>query len=263
MPSIARTLMMGQRGSVLHVTSAQFNVNLRSLANSAGYSGSGPYTIIIESGVPVGSSSPSLAALVRGTWPVGIVPVLINKGIIAGCAGAGGRGTVQNASVGNGMGPGGGGGVGLDSSDGAMTVDNAAGTIAGGGGGGGGGGTVYDGTVPNGVPGSGGGGGRGTNGGPGGPGGDAYGRAGNAGTAGDSLSVGVGGAAINDGLGNISGVGGTGGALGTAGSAGAIGSSTNTWTIGPAGAGGPAGNSVTGNSNITWTATGTRTGTVS
>lgn len=246
---------------VVHIAAPASIVNLRAVANAAGYTGNPvqAVTIIIDEGVEV-------TTVVRGTWPAGVKPTLINLGTISGAHG----------------GPGAPGGTALDCTSGAITVDNADATIRGGGGGGGFGGTGGTGGyayfeyteasdfgsftttyTANGGPGG--------VGGAGGAGGGFGGSGGGAGTGGNVVFAGT--YSGTGGTGGAGGSGGTGGGYGAAGSAGSAGAPGGTGTTdgenpstppGSAGAGGgaggAAGKAVAGNANITWIGTGTRTG---
>lgn len=252
----------------VHISASTNNVNLRSLANAAGYSGNPTQliTIIVDSGVIVSSTFTSVPAMVRGTWPTGVKPTLINQGTISGLHGA----------------PAGGGGTALDCTSGVITVNNTAAVIRGGGGGGGFGGAGGRGGNAEGFfeLGESGPQGFGADGGPGGAGGAGGAGGGFGGAGGSPGSPGNTNAALTGGTGGAGGAGGTGGGYGTAGSPGGAGGaggpgmhdgsegwfgvSLSDGSPGAAGgAGGAAGYAVKGNANITWTATGTRTGPIS
>ena len=252
----------------LTVSSNQTDVNLATLATSSGWNGSSALNVTINSGVYISSTSTATPALtVNGSFPGGVT--LVNNGTIVGRGGAGGASqgcgpplTTGNNNPGQ---PGGTGGLALSVSS-AISITNN-GTIAGGGGGGGGGascGAYY-------VQGGGGGGGQSSfstnsTAGPIGPwtGGPYGGLVGNAGNAGTYSAAGTGGAGRNItccGTYFYSGSGGTGGSWGASGSAG--GDAFYYVNVPPVyGAGGSAGGAVTGNSNITWVATGTRYGSI-
>lgn len=256
------------------ISSNQTNANLRTLAVNAGWNQSTRVVATIASGVFVSSNSTGTPGLtINGSFPGGVE--LINNGTIAGMGGNGGNGA--------GWGPSGelttsgtngsGGGLALSVSV-AVSINNA-GTIGGGGGGGGGGARAVG--VANadgygntwGGGGGGGGGGRtgaasNSGGGTGGPGIFPYGSPnayyfGQAGFAGTSSAGGAGGARGYTTGSLFGGNGGGGGAYGSAGSNGSINSSGQS-----AGAtsGGGAGGAITGNSNITYIATGTRLGSI-
>lgn len=236
------------------------NANLASLATAAGWDGSSNLQATINSGVYVYSTSTGTPALtISGSFPAGVT--LINNGYIVGRGGNGGAGRSVSGFSGYGGSNGGTGGNALTVST-ACTVENN-GTIAGGGGGGGGGRATYknvfigDWNTYYHYGGSGGGGGRtGLSNSSGGAGGAASGGAGGsagiAGGAGTSSSAGAGG-------GGYGGFGGNGGNWGAGGATGGYGSGTS---VGGPYAGGGGGSAVSGNSNITWTATGTRTGAI-
>lgn len=238
----------------IHVSSNTSTLNLRSRANAHGWSGNPAQavTITIDPGVHV-------VSVVRGTWPAGFQPTLVNKGTISGADGAPGAGGLGGSGATGGLmafsgSPGGAGGPALDARSGPLKFDNSVGTIrggrGGGGGGGGGGGSYHEtmemsGDIPIMV-------GHPMDGGAGGDG-----------------NGGVGAVGMTDGT-ATGGTGGTGGALGAyagTGGAGGTGSdgSGGTTNYGGAngGAGGPGGAAVTGNANITWLgATGTIIGAV-
>ena len=260
------------------ISSNQVDANLRTLALAAGWNGLAQVQATISSGVFISGSveANSTAALtINGSFPNGVK--LINDGTISGRGGQGGGGaTYSSAGV-----AGTAGGLALLASV-AATIENN-GTIAGGGGGGGGGSwlrvtatcSVMDNDFTCDVrPGGGGGGGGQSNASYTASGGAAGGSSFTAtgalctGTAAQAGATGTSAAAGSGGLGGLSsssncgcntcrsqrgGAGGNGGALGTSGSAGT--------TIGAAGgAGGGAGTAISGNSNITWAAFGTRLG---
>lgn len=208
------------------ISSNQINSNLRTLAVNAGWNQSSKVVATINSGVTMYSNTTSTAALiVNGSFPGGVE--LINNGIIIGRGGNGGA----YGSGGPG-GPGGAGGTALAVSV-PLSVRNNNAIYGGGGGGGGGDGN----TICN-----------------------SYGCT--------SFDAGGGGG----GIGGSSGGGGgsTGGTLTSAGSRSCLylGCGGNGGSYGAAGAsaaraGGAGGSAVTGNSNITWLATGTRLGGIS
>lgn len=233
------------------IASNQTNANLATLATAAGWNGASKLVATINSGVYVSSNTTGTPGLtVSGSFPGGVE--LINNGFIIGMGGAGGTGAsgVSESASGNS------GGLGLSVSS-AVSIRNN-GTIGGGGGGGGGGGRT---NFKLGVgAGGGGGGGRSgaaanSSGGAGGSGSSIAGSPGGAGTVSAAGSGGLGGLDEFGGTGDRGGQGGSGGGLGSSGSGG---ESRNS-----AGAGGGAGGAaVSGNSNITWLATGTRLGAI-
>jgi hypothetical protein len=231
------------------ISSNQTNANLRTLAVNAGWNQSTKVVATIGSGVQISSTSTGTPALtVNGSFPGGVE--LINSGVIVGRGGAGGSGSyvggiggAENAE------PGAGGGTALAVSV-ALSLNNAN-TISGGGGGGGGG-SLRD--VYQTGQGGGGGGGGGNGFGPGGPGGF-FDVNGSAGSTGGQLTGGSGGAGGEE-NGAVGGAGGAGGSNAASGSTGGDGN----WSPGAGGAGG---NAITGNSNITYIATGTRYGGIS
>lgn len=224
------------------ITSDTANANLRTLANAAGYTGAGDCTITIDTLVDIYSTSSSTAACVPGSWPSGVTVTLIINGTVSG---AGGKGGDSGWCVVN---PGSNGGVALSASgiSGYTFKITNNGTIRGGGGGGSGGISVSPCPCTGAFtyPGGGGGGGQGHN---GGGGGTAAGGASN-GSAGSPSAPGSGGVSPSGGNCN----GGNGGGWGADGAGLATGGAHST-----------GGNAVTGNANITWNATGTRTGAVS
>lgn len=251
------------------ISSNQTNANLRTLAVNAGWNQSSKVVATIASGVYVSANSTGTPALtVNGSFPGGVE--LVNNGFIVGMGGAGGSGPTSGPGLQVGAGTAGaGGGLALSVSS-AISVTNN-GTVAGGGGGGGGGrssaytGGEYSAQINYG--GGGGGGGRtgavNSSGGAGGVASVSYGSAqsGAAGGVGTLSSAGSGG---NGGYGLVAGGfrggGGTGGTWGAAGSTGDSARFSDP-SAGPY-SGGSAGGAVSGNSNITWVATGTRLGAI-
>ena len=199
--------------------------NLRALAVAAGWDQAAPVVASINSGVVISSNATSTAALtVDGSWPGGVT--LNNAGTIVGMGGAGGRGGTTSGSA---------GGRAMTVSA-AISINNAGGVVAGGGGGGGGGRTGLTNSAR----------GEGGSGGSIGP--------GAAGAAGTFAAAGASGNASYPPYG---GRGGAGGNWGVAGVKGVIGADALYQTSGN---GGAAGAAVNGNSYITWTSNGTRTG---
>jgi hypothetical protein len=244
------------------ISSNQTNANLRTLAVNAGWNQSSKVVATISSGIYISSNATGTPALtVNGSFPGGVE--LINNGFIVGMGGAGGAGgnvldgIPVNGSVGNS------GGLALSVSSAVSITNNS--TIAGGGGGGGGGGAAFDASfLQRNSSGGGGGGGRSsqTNS-SGGAAGSANGsviRLGTAGSPGTVSAAGGGGAGGSQSS-CVAGGGGSGGGWGSSGSDGSNASEGETRRNG--GSGGSAGGAVTGNSNITWIATGTRLGAIS
>ena len=243
------------------ISSTQVNANLRSLAVAAGWDQSTAVEATIGSGVNINGSvaANSTAALtIDGSWPGGVT--LINNGSITGRGGNGNNGNVGPYVAAQA------GGRALSVSV-AVTIDNQ-GTIAGGGGGGGNSSTANycrdcqmgedSGCAT--VGGNGGGGGRSNTSynSTGGTGGTSSGVTGNSGAAGTSAAAGAGGAqkcSSSCGSCTCSVCNQPGGAGGDWGAAGSYGQNANWY-------GGAAGQAVNGNSNITWTNTGTRLGTI-
>ncbi|HEX5277555.1 MAG TPA: hypothetical protein VFW42_07805 [Fluviicoccus sp.] len=224
----------------------------------------------IQSGVLISATSTSIPAFRVGTgWPDGTVITLVNAGTIAGRGGDGGHGGSASLTLISAPTAGGDGGPGLDATDWPMEIDNTSGIISGGSGAGGGGGAGrYLVTSSNFAWKNGGSGGGGW---PFGAAGTAY-YGGNSGSAASPTDGGTGGegetmSSITDpGVTATSGDGAPGGGqYAAAGSAGSNASTTGTGgsSIAQSGApGGVAGPCVVGNSNITWTATGTRYGAI-
>lgn len=254
----AQQMLLGSGGPFqFTISSNQNDANLRTLALAAGWDGGSRLIAKIASGVVISATTTGGYALtINGSFPAG--GRLINLGTAVGRGGNGGNGanadTVLSATAGAAGGP-------------ALLVsvpfeiDNGSGTLAGGGGGGGGGGSPT--SAPLSIGGGGGGGGKSSNtnssGGTGGPGTDIAGGNGGTGTLASAGSGGSSGGAIPP---NIGGAGGSGGGWGSAGTAGTDSGNTGSpWHSGRPGGG--AGNAVTGNSNITWIATGTRLGGIS
>lgn len=245
------------------ISSNQTNANLATLATAAGWNGSSKVVATIASGVYISSNSTGTPALtVNGSFPGGVE--LVNSGYIVGMGGAGGAGGILDFGLGfppvtNGA-AGSGGGLALSVSS-AVTITNNQ-TIGGGGGGGGGGGAGYGGSKPTTYSsGSGGGGGRtGTTNSAAGARGynsQGYTYGGYVGNSGTSSAAGSGGSKPAWG-----GAGGSGGGWGSGGSSGQNATPGSGYPGSSGGSGGSAGGAVTGNSNITWIATGTRLGSI-
>lgn len=235
----------------LTFSSNQANVDLRASAVSGGWNQSSAVVATINSGVTIFSNSTGSPALtISGSFPGGVT--LVNNGTVLGRGGGGANGApAGDTSIPSTAGS---GGLALSVST-AVSINNGSGRIAGGGGGGGGGRSgLY--TAGKGAPefrGAGGGGGGGIGNGPGGANGTNSSGTATPGTAGTLTTNGTGGSP-----GSYAGAGGNGGSWGSAGSNGGA----SAW-YGPGGAGGAAGAAITGNSNITWIATGTRNGGIS
>lgn len=115
----------------LTISTNQTNANLRTLAINAGWNQVSNLIVTISSGVIVSSNNTGIAALtVAGAFPNGVT--LVNNGIIVG---KGGNGAYFSQGSGGGLIQAQAGGVGLAVSS-AISIQNA-GTIGGGGGGGG------------------------------------------------------------------------------------------------------------------------------
>jgi hypothetical protein len=238
------------------ISSNQTNANLRTLAVNAGWDQSAPVVATINSGVYISSNSTATPALtVNGSFPGGVE--LVNNGFIVGMGGNGGNGGPGGlGSVGTVGAVGAGGGLALSVAS-SVSIRNS-GTIGGGGGGGGGGSSRLDNIPYQGIASYGGGGGGGgrssaaSNSAGGVATGSVY--VGSNGGAGTVSAAGNGGAGFDAGGPSV-GSGGNGGGWGSSGSSGA----TVSFSGGAGGAGGAA---VSGNSNITWLATGTRLGAI-
>lgn len=215
-----------------------------SYLTAQGWDGSSPVDVRVSVSAGVTVSAPASnnfgydAFVATGSFPTYSSLLLTNRGAIRGGGGAGG--SPANSPYLSGLA--GGHGLSVNGSSGlTISVDNSTGTIAGGGGGGGA--VIDDGSIPGSTVYCGGGGGAGSPAGAGGVrGGGAYGGAGSDGTVTD------GGAGYKH---NASIYGGNGGGPGQSGRDGS-----------GSGFGGDGGNSVIGNSKITWIATGTRLGAI-
>jgi hypothetical protein len=257
-------MVLGGKGApadfLLTISTNQTNLNLRTLAVSSGWDQSTKVKATINSGVYISSNSTGTPALtVSGSFPGGVE--LVNNGFIYGMGGTGANGGASDAYGGQNGGSGGAGGLALSVSS-AITITNN-GTIGGGGGGGGGGRGNQS------ASGGGGGGGISSvaaNSSGGSAGVNYSGTYGYAGSAGTSTAAGSGGSggywyssdpyfgSTYIAIGGSGGAGGSRGAAGSAGSGGYGGRSN--------GSGGSGGGAVSGNSNITWVATGTRNGSI-
>lgn len=236
------------------------NLNLHTVATNAGWNGVSKVICTIDNVAIISSNSTATPALtVSGSFPNGVE--LINQGTIVGMGGAGGAGgSVTSGPTLVAPGAGFSGGTALSVSV-PLTLNNT-GTIAGGGGGGGGGSAAYEGGGYDPYSfygGGGGGGGRSSNaanssGGPAGvPTGGDQNISGTSGNIGTYQQPGEGG--LNMYGPQPSPSGGYGGGWGSNGNNGVTLSGFSTGA-----AGGGAGNAISGNSNITYIATGTRLG---
>lgn len=249
-------MMLDVQRFYFNITTNQTNANLRTLALAAGWDGITQVVATINSGIYISSNATGTPALtINGSFPNGVR--LNNNGFIVGMGGNGGTCT----GVTNG-GPGSPGGLALSVS-GVTTFISNSGTIAGGGGGGGAGGASLK--SGGSATGGGGGGGRSSNalnssGGGAGTGGATV--NGNAGADGTVIEAGGGGSGgiVTPSPYALAGGGGNGGDWGTAGSNGGNGTGGTTNYSG--GSGGSAGGAISGDSNITWLATGTRLGSI-
>lgn len=116
------------------LSSSTSNINLFTLAGSP--TSPVEFTLTINPGVFVTSTSTAVAALVTGTFPVGSIVNLINNGSVYGLGGTGGAAT-SGPTPGN-AGFAGGNAIQLNFN---LNITNGSGEIFGGGGGGGGGAT--------------------------------------------------------------------------------------------------------------------------
>jgi len=225
------------------ITSNTNNYTLQPSAIPGYVSGSTAVTLVINSGVVIGSTSTGSTALTISGFASGDTVSVTNNGYIVGKGGNGGSGKDESYAMYGNILPQA-GGLALSTNFAVSMTNN--GTVGGGGGGGSGSafhtyylkGTKYH-------AGNGGGGGAGRNAGSGG----AYGEY-SAGLQNYTGSVGVGGGLTSGGSGGScshGNTGGTGGALGASGGSGYIG-------------GGSGGACTSGNSYITWVTTGTRAG---
>lgn len=240
----------------LTISTDQSDVNLRAFAIAAGWNESSKVVVTINSGIYVSATSTGTPAMtISGSFPGGLE--LVNAGYIVGRGGAGAASSSDGASASS-------GGTALAVST-AVTILNAS-VIAGGGGGGVSKGTARRSTDSGSYAARGGGGGGGQSGRT-----NSTGGSGNSGAAsgapGTVSGPGAGGVGAsntyNDGKNNITFYGPTGNPGGSWGS-----SSGNYVGYDSKGNpvtyyGGAGGAAVTGNSNITWSATGTRYGAIS
>jgi YD repeat-containing protein len=173
-------------------------VNLRTLANNAGYNGAQNATItfVVGSGVTI-TGSPGVPnggiAIDSGTWPTGsyaiaLTLVVQNTAIVRGGGGSGGSGGSANDGL-----PGGAGGDAIHCRLPMTVTFNTGSQARAGGGGGGGGGAASDMALPDPQDFGGCGGGGGAPNGPGGDGGSGIGGTGSAGSAGTTSGGGAGG----------------------------------------------------------------------
>tara|TARA_B110000971_G_scaffold44083_1_gene43828 strand:+ start:182 stop:1030 length:849 start_codon:yes stop_codon:yes gene_type:complete len=207
--------------------------NLRALAVAAGWDGSAP-VVATNSAIISSNTTGSPALIVNGSFPAGVT--LLNTGTIVGMGGAGNGGV---------------GGIALTASV-AISINNS-GTLAGGGGGGGYG--TPGGTGGNlGGYGGGGGGRSGLTNSSGGAGQGGVVFPGSAGGSGTFSAIGAAGGAGYPPYGGRGGVGGDWGSTGENG----VNGSDPVWNSPQAGAAGGA--AVSGNSYVTWVATGTLRG---
>jgi hypothetical protein len=231
------------------VSSSTGTSNLRTIANSLGYTGAGDCILHVTSGVDL------FAGVVPGTWPSGVTITLdLQSGAFAsGVPGKGGNGT-GSPSGGTGL-PGNAGGPAIDASavSGFTFKVTGGGTARGGGGGGGGGGYAQSLDPVSGFVAGGGAGGDGqghdTGSPPTGGGGSGTGSSGGNGSLASSSGPTSGATGGTDGAGANGGTGGNGGAFGAAGTSGGTGTGgPDVATAG--GPGGSAGLAVNGLANL-------------
>lgn len=269
MPPVSRILALGGSGytATININSVTTNINVYSLAVTAGWNSIIPVRAIVNINANVYSTSTATPAVIASGFPTGS-RVYINVSSGKYVAGAGGLG----GGIWSGPTNGSAGGTAIYTRN--TTIITNLGTIGGGGGGGGGGSSNFynDGgynNAYNGGPGGGGGAGLGA----GGTGVSYAGwAAGNYGAAGTITAGGAGGlattqniVAYNEETGELdvvdtiySGVGGVGGALGTAGSAGTNSGSYSIFYN--AASGGAAGSAIDGSSYTTLQTAGTIAG---
>ena len=239
------------------ISSNQTNFCMRAGAVSAGWNGSSKLVVTINSGVIISANSTGANAMtIQGSYAGGVS--VKNNGTIVGMGGGGGHGGANGGVTGGAS-----GGTALKISS-TVTICNASGIIAGGGGGGGGsGGSAFNCCGLNVLGGGGGGGGRSSNaansaGGGGGIGNFGSSSNGASGGTGTYSSAGGGGAPAC----TIYGGGGGGGGGGW----GSSGGNGSTYSFSPScsgQSGGGGGKATCGSSFVTWTATGTRYGSIS
>lgn len=123
---------------LLAATSTNYNLYNAFVAAYGTPSAAVPLQLTINSGVTVGATATSTAALTVGQFPSGSTIAIINNGLIYGAGGAGGAGSTAVGATG---GAGGKGGTAIQANylNQTVTITNN-GTVYGGGGGGGGGG---------------------------------------------------------------------------------------------------------------------------
>ena len=243
------------------ISSNQTNFCMRAGAVSAGWNQSSALAVTIQGGVIISSNSTGTPAMtISGSYAGGVS--VKNNGTIVGMGGNGGQGG-NDPNPGRGF-NGSAGGTALKISS-SVTFCNASGVIAGGGGGGGGGVTL---DIACGAGGGGGGGGRSSNAAnsSGGAGRGAGASSGGSGTYASAGGGGNGGFHCFCGIGITGGTGGGGGGWGSNGSGGTPAFRNGSPYCAPyyqGGSGGSGGNATCGTSFVTWTATGTRYGSVS
>ena len=242
------------------------SVDLRALANAAGYDGArnANVTFTLASGVTLmgAAGAPNGGvAIDTGTWPTGsysITLALQISGKVYGGGGRGGRGAQPGAATTSGS-----GGDAINCQTPISITVNSGGEVKGGGGGGGGGGGWFNNVTEFDASGGGGGGGF-PNGTAGAAGTSVYGSGAQAGSAGTTSGGGAGGAgdgAISAHSGGAGGAGGNAAALGSNGFAGS-GSTGSGWLLRANSSGGNSGYAIRKNGNtVPVTNNGTITGT--
>jgi hypothetical protein len=240
-PAGAGDLGTSAARTTINIASTNSSVNLRTLANAAGYGGGNAYINFVVSASAIINGTPGQPAIDTGSWPSGktisLNLTISSSAQVNGGRGSGGLGVFGGNSQG---GSGGAGGAGINLQVNIGTFTNS-GTVRGGGGGGGGGGGSSS-KFGDDIEGGGGGSGAG-------------------GTGTGLATTGAVGSAGTSSGGGTSGTGGTGGAYGTAGSVGGSGTAPVGGFAAPGGSGGAAGPSVRKNGK-TMTTNGTLVGAV-
>jgi len=180
--------------TIINLTSSANGANLRTIANSYGYTGSSTanYQFVVGSSVTITGYPGNYSGVDTGNWPAGVTLALQVNGTVQGGGGNGGNGGGWSGGANNSPTTGGAGGDAIVCNAPIAITVNSGGTVQAGGGGGGGGGYV---THPGGGPivteGGGGGGGGAPNG-TGGTGGGGNNGGGTGGTGGAGTTSGAG-----------------------------------------------------------------------
>lgn len=109
-------------------------VNLRTLANAAGYTGETDRTITftLASGTMV-SNDAAVPTITRGSFGAGCAVILVNRGAIKGKGGQGGAGgTCAGSIIGSDPTSGQQGGTAIDATGGPISIDNTGASVEGG-----------------------------------------------------------------------------------------------------------------------------------